>query len=72
MAITLGEPMPNKEQARLTKLLEETTSERYCNTCLVYHKIAGGKWIHSANGLRRKWKCAGCLQRAQERLQTVS
>jgi hypothetical protein len=72
MAITLGEPMPNELQAKITKRLEEITGQRFCTSCQLRQAVERGTWINSANGLRRRWKCAGCIQRQKERLQTIS
>jgi hypothetical protein len=38
----------------------------------MYQSIIDGLWVPTANGLNRRWKCAGCIQRAKERLQTIS
>lgn len=67
----LGIPMPNKDQAIATKAAEKITGKRFCNNCRIYQQIDGGFWIASANGMRRRWKCAGCICRAKERLQTI-
>jgi hypothetical protein len=72
MAITLGEPMPLKYKVSTTQALENATGKRFCNNCRLYQNILNGKWVKSANGLHRRWKCAACIERAKARLQTVN
>lgn len=71
-AITLGEPMPNRQQTEFLRAAENITGTRFCTQCKSYPPKDGGKWIPISGGLRQRWKCAGCLKRQKERLQTVS
>lgn len=40
---------------------------RYCTNCNLTRNAEGGKWIVYANGLRRRWKCAGCVDSEKRR-----
>jgi len=64
--------MPVKDRTRTTQALQNITGQRFCNNCRLYQNTDNGIWVPTANGLRRRWKCAGCIQRAKDRLQTVS
>jgi hypothetical protein len=64
--------MPVKDRTKTTRALETATGKRFCNNCRMYQSIVDGLWVPTANGLNRRWKCAGCIQRAKERLQTIS
>ena len=43
------------------------TGKRFCSHCQQQRPAETGKWLVSANGLNRRWKCGACVERAKER-----
>jgi hypothetical protein len=70
--LCLKETMDNKIYKEVTARHSELTRTRYCSNCSMYQSAGTGKWIKLQGGTRQRWKCGGCIQRAKERLQTIS
>lgn len=41
--------------------------KKYCNQHAGFSEEEGGEWITSADGMRRTFKCAGCIRTEKER-----
>lgn len=57
---------------RAVKAMETISGTRHCSHCWMTKTIGGGQWKVSANGLSRRWRCAECTQRAQNRAATTA
>lgn len=64
--------MPDKTYRQAVSAVEEVLKERFCTNCRNWQKIEGGQWIKRDNGMRRRWKCSGCLQRARGRAAQIA
>jgi hypothetical protein len=56
-----------KKLARIEENIAAQLGIRFCTNCNHTQKAEGGKWIVYANGLRRRWKCGGCIRKELER-----
>lgn len=52
---------------RVAEAEKNITGRNFCQQCQSRQVIKGGQWKPTDNGMRRRWWCAGCLQRAKER-----
>lgn len=59
--------MANPVLDKATKAAIEITGKRFCTHCRIEQNREGGMEIPFPDGLRYRWKCAGCIQRAKER-----
>ena len=59
--------MANKDYQKAIAADTAITGQRFCTSCQMNQKAEGGKWIKYANGMKQRWKCRGCLERARER-----
>lgn len=59
--------MANKYYQKAIAADTAITGQRFCTSCQMNQKVDGGKWIKYANGMKQRWKCRGCLERAKIR-----
>ena len=57
---------------RAVQAVEELLKERFCTNCRSWQQIQGGIWVKRDNGMRRRWKCGLCHQRAVERAARIA
>ncbi len=56
-----------KTKDKFHRSVELITGKRWCSQCNWAHPIQGGEWVSIMKGLRRRWKCADCVQRNKTR-----
>lgn len=59
--------MANKDYMKAIAADVAITGKRFCTNCRMSQKPEGGAWIKHSNGLRQRWKCATCVERARHR-----
>lgn len=56
-----------KRLSAVSDRIENDFGFRYCTSCNLSRAALGGQWIVYDNGLRRRWRCAGCIKTGIER-----
>ena len=64
--------MTSYTYAKAVKAASIVTGTRFCSHCWMTQKTEGGQWKVSSNGRTRRWRCAECVQRAQNRAATAA
>jgi hypothetical protein len=59
--------MANELQKHATKMAAEVTGKMFCSNCQMTRAKEGGIWKVTADRMRRRWTCAGCVENYKNR-----
>ena len=57
----------SRKLAKINDNIANDFGVRYCTSCSLTRNAENGKWIVYGDGLRRRWKCGGCVDSEKRR-----